>query len=166
MAEEQKSDVTAIVVTRKGKTEELLKGSDGRFVKKPRRMVTTLEITRMGRRLMNMPVGEKLGKKDMNRFDKIFMSLYDIATSENAKDDPKYAMASVQAAKELMLRVAGKPSASDEEIDAFKKNGIKFVMLPVPEMMNPQPIEEEEKVKKLKPSFIDAEIVKTNEPEK
>lgn len=167
-SEENKSEVTTLVVPNPKGTgvREILKGADGKFVKKPRRMITTLEITRMGRKLMNMPTGEKVGKRDINRFQKLFLTLYEIATNENSKTDAKFAMASVQAAKELMLRVGGKPSSSDEEIEAFKQSGIKVILLSTPELMHPQLVEGETKKEKLKPSFIDAEIVHTNEPEK
>ena len=164
----EKTEVTALALPNpNGKgMRKAYKGKDGRFVSGPKRKVTTSEITRMGRKLMNMPVPEKIDGKTANRFQKIFLTLYDIATNEEAKKDAKFAMAAVQAAKELMLRVAGKPSASDEEMDALKHSGIQIVMVPLPELMHPEPVEEKKSRPVLKPSFIDAEIVSTNEAQK
>ena len=162
---DDKKETTSLVVRNPSGegVREVLKGPDGRFVKKPRRQITTLEITRLGRKLMSMPVPEKIDKRTANRFQKLFMTLYDIATNPLALTDAKFAGASVQAAKELMLRVGGKPAVSDEEIDAMQKqSGIRVIVLTAPELMYKNIIEEQKEVKQLKPSFIDVEVI-TNE---
>lgn len=161
--------ISMIVRAPNGGVREMLKDPEtGKIVAKPKRMVTTLEITRLGRKFLDLqvPAGKDIKGKYKKRIEKMFDAMYEIATSEEAKNDPKFAMAAVQAFKELSLRVYGKPTISDEEKDALQRAGVRIVVIPAPALMNPQVHEEKREEKSKSPSFLLAEHVYTNEPEK
>jgi len=130
----------------------------GHFMKKDRPLPSAKELVRAGRQLLTSaeagPDG-KLIKGSKTRHRKIFDNLVRIATLE--PDDPKALMAIIKAAELLYLRFYGKPSASDEEIEALKVHGVKVVIVQAPELQNKEVVEEKPK-EILKPSFVDAEF--------
>lgn len=160
--------VSMIVPKFGGGVREILKDPvTGKIVAKPKRMVSTLEVTRLGRKFLDMQVPDTktLGARSKKRIEKLFETMYDIATSVTPESDPKDKMAAVQAFKELSLRVYGKPTISDEEKDALERAGVRIVVVPAPVLMNPAIVPEHQQVEKpSKPSFIEAEYI-TNEPE-
>ena len=160
---------------------KVFRGEGGKFVRSPKTMPKTADVTRLMRNLLNAPVtGEKSSE---SRFREMFDNMVLIASTSPHQlvldklghpiemDDGSYltamdakcAMASVQAFKELCLRAYGAPSKSEEEIEAMQTQGVKIVVLTAPsEMVNKQ-ITEEKPKPALKPSFIDAEIIENKE---
>lgn len=168
--EEKPTGPVAIVVKNfngKGYREILKDPVTGKIVPKPKRMVTTLEVTQLGRKFLDMPVPDikGLSKRSKKRIEMMFEMMYDISTNELAKTDPKYAMAASQAFEKLTRRIYGKETISDEEKDALSRAGVKIVVIPAPAIMNPEIVPSHQLVERpKKPSFIEAEIVSTNEP--
>ena len=70
----------------------------------------------------------------------------------------KIAGVAVQAFDKLALRVYGAYNKSDEELDAMKSQGVKFVVIAPPDMMNREVIEDKPK-EALKPAFLEGEFV-------
>jgi hypothetical protein len=125
-----------------------LKDEKGRFLRKPKAMPEGREFTRKMRKTLNKLVE----KGDMTEFEKAFINMLRIAQNEDT--DPKAMSAAVLAFKELSMRALGKPSASDEEIEALKTSGVKVILVQPPQLMH-QDIKEEQK----EPQFIEAEIL-------
>jgi hypothetical protein len=158
---EPKSPTEIVVRSPEGTLVTRLKDEKGRFVKKPRPLPSTKEITRLGRTLLNSaeagPDGKAI-KGTATRHRRIFDNLVRIATLET--EDPKALMAVIKAAELLYLRYVGKPSASEEELEALKTSGVKIVVVQPPELVNNAPAEERKEP--AKPSFLDAEIIQQN----
>ena len=162
MVEEKQETTTSVAIVR-GVPQTLVKGSDGRF-KKQKKMVSTLDVTRALRKLTCKRKPEYNG---LTQFENATQKLLDyIEDAYNVdmddKEKSKHMAVAVQAYKEIGLRAFGKPSASDEEISALQTAGVKFVLIPAPVLMHPEVIVDAPK-KPLVPSFIDAEVVSTNE---
>lgn len=160
--------ISLIVRKPGGGVREMLKDPiTGKIVAKPKRMVSTLEVTRVTRNYLDMRVPDT--KDGANKFKKrlemLNDAMYRIATGED-DSDPKKMMAAVQAYKELTMRAYGKPSVSDEDRGALERAGIKIVVIPAPLLMNPEVVPEHQENKKpAKPSFIDAEYITNPAPE-
>jgi hypothetical protein len=156
---------------------KVFRNEKGKFVRSPKTMPKTADVTRLMRNLLNAPVtGEKSSE---SRFREMFDNIVLIASTSPHQPvldklghpirladgsyltvmDAKCAMASVQAFKELSLRAYGAPSKSEEEIEAMQTQGVKIVVLTPPEFMINKQITEEKPREKLTPSFIEAEIV-------
>jgi hypothetical protein len=154
-----------------------LKDKSGKFVRKPKQVPETREVTDMMRRLLNSAEADsngKLIKGAKTRFRKMFDNMVDIATNratikefdkegnlESESADAKAMMAAVKAFEVLMARAYGKVAPGDEEMDALKTAGVKIVVIPPPDLMHPETVAEDHK-SPTKPSFIDAEIIKQN----
>jgi hypothetical protein len=140
----------------------------GKFLKKPKPMPDAKEVTRLMRTLLNSAEGEldsatgkvRVVKGTKTRFRKMFDNMIRIASNED--NDPKAMMAAVKAFEVVALRALGKPSASDEELEALKVSGVKVVIIQPPELQHREVLEERSH-DKLTPSFIEAEVVHTNE---
>src|SRR5271157_5201151 len=183
-AGEEKTPAVSIEMVRHNGKDTLTKrmrGEGGKFVKQPKTMPKSLDVTRLLRNLLNQPVADENGKMTkggLTRLRKMFDNIYQIAIMPSEQPlldkfgkpmldaagrvvtikDAKIAMASVQAWKELMLRAHGMPSKSDEELESMKTQAVKVVILQHPDMMDKN-IYEEKPRETLKPAFIDAEIV-------
>lgn len=179
----EKPAVSIEMVHHKG-TEHLskrMRGEGGKFVKQPKSLPKTLDVTRLLRNLLSQPLADENGKMikgGATRLRKMFDNIFTIATLEPAQPlfdkfgnpfvdeegkpilvkDAKIAMASVQAFKELMLRAYGMPTKSDEEMEAMKTQAVKVVILQHPELMDKTVYEEKTK-EELKPNFIEGEFV-------
>lgn len=157
--EKPKGPLSLIVRNVNGTFSERLKDpKTGHFMKKQRPMPSAKELVRVGRQLLtSAEVGPdgKMIRGATTRHRKIFDNLVRIATLET--DDPKALMSIIKAAELLYLRFYGKPSASDEEIEALKIHGVRVVIVQAPELQNKEVVEEKPK-ETLKPSFIDAEF--------
>jgi len=103
---------------------------------------------------LDEPDPESATKEEM-----ILHALYQIILK--GIDEPKRAVASVAAIKELLNRTEGLTPSSEEDRRAAAQSQVKIVMVPLPELMHPEPVEEKKSRPVLKPSFIDAEIVST-----
>lgn len=182
-AGEEKTPAVSIEMVRHLGTENLskrIRGEGGKFVKQPKTMPKSLDVTRILRNLLNQPLTDADGKMvrgGATRLRKMFDNIFTIASMDPeqpvfdkfgnlvyvdgkplTQKDAKIAMASVQAFKELMLRAYGMPSKSDEEMDALKTQAVKVVILQHPDMMDKKVYEEKPR-ETLVPAFIEAEIV-------
>lgn len=175
--EPEKPQVTAMVVTGKhGEKKEILKGADGKFVRKERKMIPTRDVTAEIRKFLNQTVefiqsnaegslDGHMTRKQKSRLNIMLQSVFEIAAG-TTKIDAKSRQAAVMAFEALMLRGHGKPALNDEEQDALKRAGIRTVFVAIPkEVLESEVGELPEKPKQ--PSFandkdlpiLDAEIV-------
>ena len=155
----EESKVTAIMVRNPdGVTvSERLKDEKGRFVKKPKPLIPTIEFTRSERKKLNSVRQDKEG---LTEYMVAFMNLVRIAQNEDS--DPKAMMAAVKAFEVIRQSALGKYAPSDQELDRLKVQDVKVIMVSAPQLMHPEVQEEKPKQLKEQPSFIDAEIVNTN----
>jgi len=162
---EEKQESTDLVPLRNpdGSLRTQKRGGGGRFVKSGPKLIPTIEITAQARKWLHTKYSStgKITKESKTRFEEMQQCIFEIATG-NSKLDPKSQMAAVSAYEALMLRAHGKPSINDEEKDALKQAGIRVVVISTPHEL---PVSEETQREKLKPSFIDAEVVSINEQE-
>lgn len=164
-------ETTAIVVKNPdGSDKVLLKGKDGKFVRKNKPMpVSSQEIKRIGRKaLMKMRKGGKKREIDHLVETAIKWMNYDPGinpeTNEPYPADPKMVAASKQWADWYFLNFIGKPGLTEEDKEDNKLSGVKFVVIQAPELPNREVMSLEDRDKApAKPSFIDAEIISTNE---
>lgn len=146
---------TAIIVRGPhGTLVERLKGPDGKFVKKERKLATKKDIQDVTREFLNDkfkkgPDG-KMMKRDKTRLHETLEAMHKLTLSDN----PVVAAAAVKAAEFLWVYAYGKPSMSDQDRSALELSGVKFVILERPELMHPEIVEEKPKPV-LKPSFAD-----------
>lgn len=157
---------TAIVVKTPQGERIMLKDSSGKFVKKPKIRGNSKEINDAMRRVLTTveadPLTGKLTKNSKNHIVKMTLNMARIAEYDG--EDPKSKSAAVQAYTAVMNRAYGMPNKSDEEREDSKLSGVKFVIIQRPELMNNDVVNFEDRQKQPdKPSFIDAEIVNTNE---
>lgn len=167
--QEEPKNTAMVVIGRYGEKKEIIKGADGKFVRKERKMIPTRDVTSEIRKFISgMDEGSIDGhmtKKQKSRLKTMLQSMYEIATGESSID-AKSRQAAVQAFEALMLRGHGKPALNDEEQDALKRAGIRTVFVAIPKEV----LEEEggKPEKPRLPSFaeelptIDAEVVITN----
>jgi hypothetical protein len=155
---EKPSGPTAIVVrNRDGGVREALKNEKGQFVKKPKRMPETREVTRIIRNILNMPVADvngKIDRKGKKAIEEMVGSLIQIVLDgQNGKGPDR--MAAVQAFEALMLRGHGKPQTSDADMESMQLSGVKYVVIQAPEnMMKSEVIDVNDIKKPIQPSFI------------
>jgi len=173
--QEEKPDTTALAIRRKdGSIQTVLKGADGRFAKRERKMVPTRDVTAEIRKFIN-GIGEiestesgKMTRDSKSRLVRMMESLYKIVMEGST--DPKSMQAAVQAFEALMLRGHGKPALNDEEQDALKRAGIRTVFIAIPNEVKETESSNDIERPKL-PSFasdlptIDAEIVSETKKE-
>jgi hypothetical protein len=147
---------TAMIVrTNAGGLREVLKGPDGKFVKKQRGMPETREVTRLIRNILNAPVANEDGKIDRKGKKAITLmveNIIKIATYDGS--DSKAMMAAVQAFEALMLRAHGKPKANEEEAEALQLSGVKYVVIQAPELPNPEVVDASKIKAPIQPSFL------------
>lgn len=136
---------------------ERLKDEKGRFVKKPKPLIPTVEFTRAERKKLNSVRQDKEG---MTEYMVAFMNLVRIAQNEDS--DPKAMMAAVKAFEVIRQSALGKYAPSDQELDRLKTQDVKVVVIQAPQLMHPDIIEEQPKQLKDKPSFADVEVISTN----
>jgi len=145
-----------------GSFRQVLKDKAGKFVKKPRAMPETREVTRAMREFLNQKLEAddegKLIKSSKNRIQQQLENIHRIAI--NTSGDPKAMMAAIAAFEALHARAHGKVSPGDQELGALERAGVKIVVLTAPELPNSGEIQPREKPT---PSFIEAEIIDVKE---
>lgn len=138
-------------------TREVEIDKSGKFVKKPKPLIPTIEFTRAERKKLNSVRSDKEGKTEyMIAFENI------LRIAQHNSTDAKEMMAAVKAYEVLRLSALGKPAPSEQELDKLQTQPIKVVLLQAPQLMHPEVQEEKRFEEKTQPSFIDAEIVKQN----
>jgi hypothetical protein len=148
----------AIVKTKEGGVREMLRSETGKFVKKPKPLIPTLEFTRKERKILNTVRSDKEG---LTEYQVAFMNLLRIA--QNTDPDPKAMMAAVKAFEVIRQSALGKYSPSEQELDKFTNQPVKTIIVVSPELMHPQVVDESKKLaEKTQPSFIDAVVIQQN----
>lgn len=170
------------IIIRRDTPVKVERTKSGKFAKQAKSMPKTQDVTRILRNLLNQAEASPDGvirRGDKSRIRKMFdnivyiaskdpnVPLYDKETGEpllNADGTPrtyfsdKIAGVAVQAFDKLNLRVYGQYTKSEEELEALKTSGVKFVVLPMPsELMNKEIVEDKPKPA-LKPEFIEGEF--------
>ena len=184
----EKAPVESVEMVRHMGTDKLTKrirGENGKFVKQPKTMPKSEDMTRYIRNVLNRAeanddgVMTKGSKSIINRMVKnitknammdaerpLTDKLGNLLTYKDSDGvervytavDPKVMMASAQNFNEIMLRGYGAPSKSDEELNAMKTQSVKVIVLSHPELMDKNVYEDKPKEPPV-PAFIDAEIV-------
>jgi hypothetical protein len=144
---------TAIIVRGPhGELREALKGRDGKFVRKERKLATKKDIQDVTREFLTTKLEKdpngKMTKRSKTRLHETLEAMHKLSTNDN----PVVAAAAVKAAEFLWLYAFGKPSMSDKDRSAMELAGVKYVIVEAPELMHPEVIQEQPKPV-LKPSF-------------
>jgi len=169
------------IIIRRDVPVKVARGEGGKFVKQAKSMPKTQDVTRLLRNLLNQaeagPDGVlrrggktrlramfdnivTIASKDPNipLFDKEGNPVLNADGTQRTYFSDKIAGVAVQAFDKLALRVYGAYNKSDEELDAMKSQGVKFVVITPPaEMMNKEIVPDEPKVA-LKPAFLEGEF--------
>lgn len=149
--------VTSLVVLNKnGTIREALKDEKGRFVKKAKPLIPTIEFTRAERKKLNSVRSDKDG---LTEYMVAFMNILRIA--QNSDNDPKAMMAAVKAFEILRTSALGKPAPSEQELDKLTTQPVRVVVIQAPQLMHPEVVEEKTK-ETLRPSFAEVVDVQTN----
>ena len=152
-----------------------------KFAKQAKTMPSAKDVTRILRNLLNQAEAGPDGvirRGDKSRIRKMFDNIVTIASKDpniplfdkqgkpvlNADGtqrtyfSDKIAGVAVQAFDKLNLRVYGQYTKSEEELEALKTSGVKFVVLPMPaELMNKEIVVDAPKPA-LKPAFLEGEF--------
>jgi hypothetical protein len=157
--------VTALVVVRKdGTSRSLLKGADGKFVRKARPLIATEEFIRARRKRM-MKTNESGLTEDMSIVEELLAIIHTpIETdAKSGLPDAKFAMAKVKAAETLWLFTNGKPDPSEREMNKLERQPITAYFVQAPEIMNPEVVDGDKVDHKPKqPTFAEVTGVETN----
>ncbi len=166
------------MVRNNSKLSKRIRGEGGKFVKQPKTMPKSEDMTRYIRNVLNRAEANEDGV--ITRGSKSIISRMVKNITKNAmmdaerpifdndgnqvgtSVDPKIMMASSQNFKEIMLRGYGTPSKSDEELNAMKTQTVKVLILKHPELMDKTVYEEKPRLK-LEPAFAEVLDIKTNE---
>jgi hypothetical protein len=160
--EEKPTGPVSVIVKRHGGYKEfLIDPKTKKFVKKPKKLPSSLEITRALRNLGNEHIVGPDGKilKDTN-WMAAAKHMWRIAQG-TAEGDPKQHAAAVLAFKEIGLRTAGKYATSEEDKEVLKSQGVRIVVVTAPEGL---PLVEEQPKSVRKPAFLEGEVISTNPP--
>jgi hypothetical protein len=147
-----------IIPTKEGGTREMLRGSNGAFVKKKRNVVPSIEFTRKERKILYSPNKAKDG---MTEHEVAFRNILRIAQGEGVtKED----MASVKAYEVMMRRALGKEAPSEQELDRMERQPVTAIFVQAPQIMHPEVVDGD-KVKDVskKPDFAEVISIVTNE---
>src|ERR1019366_5117998 len=158
----------------KVKLTKRIRGEKGQFVKQPKTMAKSEDMTRYLRNVLNSAeceAGGKITQKSRSHIRKMTLNIVKNAEMDAEQPvynkqgeqvgtavDPKIMMASAQNYKEIMLRAYGAPSKSDEELNAMKMQSVRIVIIQHPEMMDKVVVEDKPHEKPV-PAFLDAEII-------
>lgn len=173
--EKKKPTVTEEIVMSPHGPIRQLRGEGGKFVRKPKAMPSSREFTRVTRNYMLAMEADsngKITKGSQSKYQMMCENMICIArrvptvlpNGDIIQRDAKEDMAASQAFKILTERGLGTPPKSDEEMEALKTAGVTVVVIPAPSLMHPEVIEEKPRAK-LRPAFLEAEIVETNAPQ-
>ena len=159
IAEPLPEGVTAIVVANQhGAIREALKDEKGRFVKKQKPLIPTIEFTRAERKKLNTVRSDKDG---MTEYMVAFMNIVRIAQNEDT--DPKAMMAAVKAFEIVRQSALGKFATAEQDLDRLTTQAVKTIIVVAPSLMHPEVIDADKPVeKKTQPTFAEVTDIKTN----
>jgi hypothetical protein len=151
---------TSIVVANQhGHLREVQKDEKGRFIKKAKPLIPTIEFVRKERKILFSPIN---GKDGMTEHEEAFINILRIA--QNKDKDPKAMMAAVKAYEIIMRRALGKEAPSEQEMDKLTTQAVRVIMVPVPQIMHPEVVDADKVVdKKTQPTFAEVTSITTNE---
>jgi hypothetical protein len=148
-----------VVVNQHGAAREMLKDEKGRFIKKTKPLIPTVEFTRAERKKLNNVRSDKEG---LTEYMVAFMNIVRIAQNEDT--DPKAMMAAVKAFEVLRTSALGKPAPSEQELDKLTNQPVKTIIVVSPQLMHPEIVDADKLTEKAKqPSFAEVVGVITNE---
>ena len=148
-----------VVVNQHGAAREMLKDEKGRFVKKQKPLIPTVEFTRAERKKLSNVRSDKDG---LTEYMVAFMNIVRIAQNED--NDPKAMMAAVKAFEVLRTSALGKPATSEQDLDRITTQPVKVIIVQAPQLMHPEVVDADKLVEKAKqPSFAEVVGVITNE---
>lgn len=163
---EKPAEPVAIVKTlrtKDGGVRTALVNAQGKFVKQPKKMPEGRELQRVMRNfgLDKLEVGSDghLTKSSKSLVLNMTENMARIASYSG--NDGKAMAAAVSAYKEIMERMWGKNSPSDQELGALERAGVRVVVLTAPELMHPEPLTEEQlrPAAPVRPSFAEAPFI-------
>lgn len=144
--------IVKIVRTKNGGTREALVGKDGKFLKK-----------KPDRREVNEDQARTIIRRELRTNDSwVKIVKAQIRLAQNV-DAPDFAGASTKAAEWLALRTWGKPTISDSDKASREHEGIKTIII-TQSPVSPDAIDHTKFERPTKPSWVNAEVVSTNEP--
>ena len=147
-----------MVVNLHGAIHEVLKDEKGRFIKKVKPLIPTIEFTRAERKKLNNVRSDKEG---MTEYMVAFMNIVRIAQNEDS--DPKAMMAAVKAFEVLRTSALGKPATAEQDLDRITTQPVKVIIVQAPQLMHPEVVDADNPVEKAKqPTFAEVTGIITN----
>ena len=135
------STALVIVKTKEGETREMIRDTgSGKFVKKTRPLIPTIEFTRAERKKLNAVRSDKEG---LTEYMVAFMNIVRIAQCEDT--DPKAMMAAVKAFEVIRQSALGKYATAEQDLDRITTQPVKVVVIQAPQLMHPDVIKEKPK---------------------
>jgi hypothetical protein len=164
-----KPAVTEGVIVRRGVATKVLRGEGGKFKRSAKHMPSSREFTRVTRNYMLGMEAEKNGritKGSQTKYQMMVENMICIArgvdtvlpNGDTVARDAKADMAAAQAFKIVTERGLGQAPKSDEEQEALKTDGVRFVVMQFPAAMMNQLVVEDKPKDALKPAFIEGEF--------
>lgn len=144
-------------------TREMLKDSKGKFVKKVKPLLPTIEFVRARRKRLAQ-INEDGISEDLAIIEEL-ISIIHAPIETDAKSglpDAKMAMAKIKAIEVLWLFSNGKPAPSEQELDKLTTQPVRVIMVNAPQLMHPDVQEEKQQESKTKPAFAEAEVIAQN----
>jgi hypothetical protein len=154
---------TLVVANQHGALREVQKDAKGRFLKKAKPLVPTIEFTRKERKILCSPCEDK-DWEGMAEHEAAFRNVLRIAKHKST--DAKEMMAAVKAYEIVMRRALGKEATAEQDLDRLEKQAVTAIFVQAPQIMNPELVDADKaKEEKKQPSFAEVTGVITNEKE-
>jgi hypothetical protein len=152
---ENPPEVTTLTITRYGKPHTQQKDVQGKWLKKVKPLIPTVEFTRAERKALS-----KVRESGMTVYMEIFMNMVEIASYDG--DDPKLRMAAVQAFEKLRLSALGKPATSEVDMDKLQSQPFTYVLANAPVLPTEVVDGDKPKQEKKQPSFAEVVSIKND----
>ena len=152
---ENPPEVTTLTITRYGKPHTQQKDAQGKWLKKVKPLIPTVEFTRAERKALS-----KVRESGMTVYMEIFMNMVEIASYDG--DDPKLRMAAVQAFEKLRLSALGKPATSEVDMDKLQSQPFTYVLANAPVLPTEVVDGDKPKQEKKQPSFAEVVSIKND----
>jgi hypothetical protein len=152
---ENPPEVRTLTITRYGKPHTQQKDVQGKWLKKVKPLIPTVEFTRAERKALS-----KVRESGMTVYMEIFMNMVEIASYDG--DDPKLRMAAVQAFEKLRLSALGKPATSEVDMDKLQSQPFTYVLANAPVLPTEVVDGDKPKQEKKQPSFAEVVSIKND----
>lgn len=144
---------TKLVKGKNGEVRELTFDKNGKFLKK-----------KSDKRELNEDQSKSLARREAKKDDNWLKIIRAQIKLAQAVDNPETAQASTKAAEWLRALMYGKLSLSDSDKESREHDGVKVVIVTQPQAQ--EGVDHTKIEKPTQPSWIDAEVVSTNEAPK